>query len=250
MRPGASWNSAMEAKLVVGIRYCGGCNPRYDRVALVQRLRKKLPQVTFVPAEEGRSYDALLLCQGCPAQCAPVDGLVVPPSKWITLSGDGDYRDALTRLSTGMKAQNSQGLTHQQILDILPHRNPLCLIDTVEVLAPGESIQATWTPRREMTVFQGHFPEHKILPGVYLVEAMAQAADIIILKDQSDKKKLPLLMEIRKAQIRQAVHPGDCLNIHADLLAARLEYQLYVCRGQVFRNRELVAETEMTLSLQ
>lgn len=232
------------------MRYCGGCNPRYNRVAVIQRLEKKLPDISFVPAKEGQNYDALVLCQGCPVQCALVDGLIVPPSKWITICGDTDYREAYRYLSSRLESEVVKGLTHQQVLDVLPHRDPLCLIDTVEVLVPWEQIQAIWKVKRDLPVFQGHFPKHKILPGIYLVEAMAQAADIILLQGREDDGRLPLLMEIRKAQIRQAVHPGDCLNIHANVLAEKAEYQLYVCRGQIFCNGELVAETELTLSLQ
>ena len=60
---------------VTGVRYCGGCNPRYDRTALVGRLAERCPNVRFVRAESGREYDALLVVGGCCACCADISGL-------------------------------------------------------------------------------------------------------------------------------------------------------------------------------
>ncbi|SDY45814.1 3-hydroxyacyl-ACP dehydratase FabZ [Eubacterium barkeri] len=238
----------MKSKKIVGIRYCGGCNPRYDRVALIKRLEKKLGDVIFVQEEEKEDYDFLVLCQGCPAQCAPTTGLTVPSSKWITITGDQDYRTALLQLSKDTE-QGGSKLTQQEIQEILPHRYPLCLIDTVEELIPGERIQATLKLEEDLPVFQGHFPDYKIFPGVYLVEAMAQAADIVLLKNKENQDKIPLLTEIRKAQIRHAARPGDQLEIYASLLANNAEFQLYVFKGQIFHRKQLVAECEFTLSL-
>ncbi len=61
--------------MTVGIKYCGGCNPRYDRVAAVRRLEGDCPGVTFVNAVSGKRYDALLVVCGCSARCAGLEGL-------------------------------------------------------------------------------------------------------------------------------------------------------------------------------
>lgn len=66
----------MTDRVQIGVRYCGGCNPRYDRVAVVQRLRDLLPEAELLPAAPGQRA-ALVVC-GCPAQCAGVDGLTGP----------------------------------------------------------------------------------------------------------------------------------------------------------------------------
>ena len=60
---------------MVGLRYCGGCNPRYDRVELVRRLKEKFPNAQFVNAEPGEEYDAILVVCGCSARCADRTGL-------------------------------------------------------------------------------------------------------------------------------------------------------------------------------
>lgn len=65
----------MAAEQVAGLRYCGGCNPRYDRVAAVERLRALHPELKLVPAQPGGHYPAVLVVCGCPAQCADVSGL-------------------------------------------------------------------------------------------------------------------------------------------------------------------------------
>lgn len=65
----------MAAERIIGLRYCGGCNPWYDRVAAVERLRALHPELRFVPARPGRRYPAVLVVCGCPARCADVSGL-------------------------------------------------------------------------------------------------------------------------------------------------------------------------------
>ena len=63
----------MAGKGTVGVRYCGGCNPRYDRVALLRQLEMLLPELDFVPATAGVSYDAVIAVCGCEARCAGVE---------------------------------------------------------------------------------------------------------------------------------------------------------------------------------
>ncbi len=59
----------------IGVKYCGGCNPRYDRVAYVQTLASRWPDAVFEPAQPGQVYHRVLVVCGCPAQCAGVEGL-------------------------------------------------------------------------------------------------------------------------------------------------------------------------------
>ena len=74
----------------VGIRYCGGCNPHYDRVALAGELERALPELTFSPAEPDAAYLAIVTVSGCPVQCASrpdqaAGPLVIPISSWDDL---------------------------------------------------------------------------------------------------------------------------------------------------------------------
>ena len=80
----------MADKPEIGLRYCGGCNSRYDRVALVKRLESFFPEATFVGAEEGKSYPAVVVACGCSSRCANVSGLAVPMGRLIYLNGGED----------------------------------------------------------------------------------------------------------------------------------------------------------------
>ena len=83
----------MADRRVVGLRYCGGCNPRYDRVAAVERLQAQLPEVELRPAAPGQK--AVLVVCGCPARCAGVSGL---DGELIWLYAQEQFEDACQRL--------------------------------------------------------------------------------------------------------------------------------------------------------
>ena len=73
----------MADKRQIGVRYCGGCNPRYDRVALVKRIGGFFPEAEFVTAQAGVKYPAVLVVCGCPSRCANVSDLAVPAGRQI-----------------------------------------------------------------------------------------------------------------------------------------------------------------------
>ena len=84
----------------IGVRYCGGCNPRYDRVALVRRLAEELPEHRFTVAEGGRDYAAVLMVCGCLSRCASLTGLTVSPEKRIYICA----QDGLDSAKEALKA--------------------------------------------------------------------------------------------------------------------------------------------------
>ena len=67
-----------DEKLLIGLRYCGGCNPRFDRVAMVKELQKQFPDCTFVAADKNHTYSATLVICGCSARCVQTDDLTDP----------------------------------------------------------------------------------------------------------------------------------------------------------------------------
>ncbi|MBP5750718.1 MAG: beta-hydroxyacyl-ACP dehydratase, partial [Firmicutes bacterium] len=103
----------------------------------------------------------------------------------------------------------------EAIKKVIPHRDPMLLVDTVEELVPGESIRTTfWVdPARE--IFAGHFPEEPVLPGVYTVECMAQSADILLLSCERYTGKVPLFLGIDAVKFRSKIVPGDTIEIRA-----------------------------------
>lgn len=134
-------------------------------------------------------------------------------------------------------------------MNILPHRNPMLLIDSVSRLIPGQEITASCYIAPDRDIFQGHFPGNPVLPGVYTVEAAAQAADILFMSMDRYAGKVPLFLGMNKVAFRKRILPGDTLKICAVLLSERKEKAIVTCMAQVFPGGELAAEAEVTLAM-
>ncbi len=110
----------------------------------------------------------------------------------------------------------------QEIMDFLPHRYPFLLIDRVVEYEPARRLAAIKNVTINEPFFQGHFPGYPIMPGVLVVEAMAQAGAIIMLSEIPDRhKKLVVFTGIERAKFRRPVTPGDQLRIEVEVLAFR-----------------------------
>ncbi|MFZ1083979.1 MAG: 3-hydroxyacyl-ACP dehydratase FabZ [Terracidiphilus sp.] len=122
----------------------------------------------------------------------------------------------------------------QEILGLLPHRYPFLLIDRVVEFERGKRLVAIKNVTMNEPFFQGHFPGHPLMPGVLIVEAMAQAGAIIMLNEIPDRdKKLAVFTGIEKAKFRRPVTPGDQLRIEVDVLSfkprlGRMEAKAFV----------------------
>jgi 3-hydroxyacyl-[acyl-carrier-protein] dehydratase len=122
----------------------------------------------------------------------------------------------------------------QEILDFLPHRYPFLLIDRVVEFERTKRLVAIKNVTINEPFFQGHFPGYPIMPGVLVVEAMAQAGGMIMMAEIADRdKKLVVFTGIERAKFRQSVTPGDQLRIEIDVLsfrsrAGRIEGKAYV----------------------
>lgn len=238
----------MEQKVQIGVRYCGGCNSRFDRVALVKRISSFFPETDFVTALSGVTYPAVLVVCGCPTRCANTSDLAVPVGRLIWVSGWEDLLPVKQKLEDALKGQQSVSLTHEEVLNILPHREPMLFIDTVSHLVPGEAIIASFLARPDLPAFAGHFPGSPVLPGVYTIEAAAQAADILMMTTERYAGKLPLFMSVRNAAFRKKILPGDTLEIHASLLEEKVSRAIVTCQGQVFTDGVLAADLELRLA--
>jgi len=110
----------------------------------------------------------------------------------------------------------------QEILDFLPHRYPFLLIDRVVEFEPTKRLVAIKNVTINEPFFQGHFPGYPIMPGVLVVEAMAQAGGIIMMAEIPDPhKKLVVFTGIERAKFRRPVTPGDQLRIEVEVLSFR-----------------------------
>lgn len=101
--------------------------------------------------------------------------------------------------------------------EVLPHRRPFLFVDAVTALDPGRSVRGTWQPSAQEPFFGGHFPGRPTLPGVLMVEAMAQLGGIAVLTDPRFHGYLPLFGGIDKARFRRQVVPGDVLEMEVEL---------------------------------
>lgn len=119
-----------------------------------------------------------------------------------------------------MSLFNDSSLGIDKILELLPHRYPFLLIDKVISFEAGKTISALKNVTINEPFFQGHFPGKPVMPGVLLVEAMAQAAGILALKSSKDltSGKLFFFLSIENAKFRVPVIPGDTLIINANLV--------------------------------
>jgi 3-hydroxyacyl-[acyl-carrier-protein] dehydratase len=122
----------------------------------------------------------------------------------------------------------------QEILGLLPHRYPFLLIDRIIEFEPTKRLVAIKNVTINEPFFQGHFPGYPIMPGVLVIEAMAQAGAIIVMAEIQDRdKKLVVFTGIEKAKFRRPVTPGDQLRIEVDVLSmktrvGRIEGKAYV----------------------
>src|SRR5258708_6151316 len=110
----------------------------------------------------------------------------------------------------------------QEILEFLPHRYPFLLLDRITEFEPTKRLVAIKNVTINEPFFQGHFPGYPIMPGVLVVEAMAQAGGIIMLHEIEDRNsKLVVFTGIERAKFRRPVTPGDQLRIEVDVLSFR-----------------------------
>jgi 3-hydroxyacyl-[acyl-carrier-protein] dehydratase len=112
-------------------------------------------------------------------------------------------------------------LGRTEIEAILPHRDPFLLIDEVVELEPGSRVVARKRVREDEWYLKGHFPGRPIMPGVLMVEALAQAGAVLVLSQNENKGKLALFAGIDDVRFRRIVQPGDELTLMCDLTAVR-----------------------------
>ncbi|WP_198138372.1 3-hydroxyacyl-ACP dehydratase FabZ [Pelobacter propionicus] len=132
-----------------------------------------------------------------------------------------------------------------EIMKILPHRFPFLMVDRVIELEPGKRCVGLKNVTINEPFFQGHFPGHPVMPGVLIVEAMAQVAGIMayMASDDRTKKKVSYFMSIDSAKFRKPVFPGDQLRIEVETTMNRRG--IWGVNGKVYVDGTLVTEAAL-----
>jgi beta-hydroxyacyl-ACP dehydratase FabZ len=137
----------------------------------------------------------------------------------------------------------------QRIMQLLPHRYPILLVDRVLDYEPKQWIRGVKNVSYNEQVFQGHFPKRPVFPGVYIVEAMAQTGGCLIMQEFDDlEKKVIYFMAIDSVKFRRPVVPGDQLVMEVKVLS--FKGRICKLRGEAFVDGQKVAEAEFMSMLQ
>jgi 3-hydroxyacyl-[acyl-carrier-protein] dehydratase len=135
----------------------------------------------------------------------------------------------------------------REIMKILPHRYPILLVDRITDFEPMKFARGYKNVTIAEPVFSGHFPGNPVLPGVYIIEAMAQVGGIAILASGDIARKIPYLAGIDRAKFRRPVVPGDQLLMEATVVKTRLNIGWVAAEARV--HGKLVCSAELSFSI-
>ena len=133
-------------------------------------------------------------------------------------------------------------LTKEQIMEILPHRPPMLLVDEIIEMDEEHAVGTLHLTGDEF-FFQGHFPGAPIMPAVFQLEALAQVGAVALLSQEQNRGKTAFYTSIDKAKFRRMVHPGETLCMEIELVKQR--GPLAIAQGKTFVNGELASEAEI-----
>ncbi len=135
-----------------------------------------------------------------------------------------------------------------EIMKYLPHRYPFLLVDRIVEMEPGKRIVGIKNVSANEPFFQGHFPGHPIMPGVLIIEAMAQTAGVLSMHMVEDPaSKVVYFMSIDKAKFRHPVFPGDQIRLELDVIKIRVPIMRFA--GKAFVDEKKVADAELTATI-
>ena len=135
----------------------------------------------------------------------------------------------------------------KEIKEIIPHRYPFLLIDKIEELEPGVKAVGYKNVTINEYFFQGHFPEEPVMPGVLIIEALAQVGAVSILSVEENKGKIAYFAGINNAKFRKKVLPGDVLRLEVEII--KKKGPIGVGKAIATVEGKKVAEAELTFAL-
>ena len=135
----------------------------------------------------------------------------------------------------------------KEIMEIIPHRQPFLLIDTIEELEPGKRAVAKKCVSYNEPFFAGHFPGEPVMPGVLIIEALAQAGAVAILSKPEFKGKTAYFGAINSAKFKQKVVPGDVLMLELEIIKEKGSIGIGKATATV--NGKVVTQAELTFAI-
>ena len=139
-------------------------------------------------------------------------------------------------------------LDHNKILEFLPNRYPFLLVDRVLECTPGEHIKAYKNVSLNENFFQGHFPNNPVMPGVLILEALAQAGGVMMIASMgTEEERMYLFTGLEKVRFRSPVFPGDRLDLECTLLRSKLS--IHKMHGLATVDGKVVAEAVMSAAI-
>lgn len=135
----------------------------------------------------------------------------------------------------------------KEIMAVIPHRHPFLLIDRIVSIEEGKKVVAVKNVTMNEPFFQGHFPNEPVMPGVLIIEAMAQAGAVAILGLPQNKGKTAYFGAINKAKFRGKVVPGDTMRLEVEIL--KLKTNAGIGYGVAYVGDKKVAEGEITFMI-
>ncbi|MCI6019433.1 MAG: 3-hydroxyacyl-ACP dehydratase FabZ [Clostridiales bacterium] len=136
----------------------------------------------------------------------------------------------------------------KDIMNIIPHRQPFLLVDRAQILEPGKKAVGYKAVTYNEPFFAGHFPGEPVMPGVLIIEAMAQVGAIVILSQDEMKGKLAFFGGINKAKFRQKVVPGTMLRMEVEIIKQKGPIGIGAAKAYN-QDDKLVAEAELTFAI-
>ncbi|MBS4218927.1 3-hydroxyacyl-ACP dehydratase FabZ [Bacillus sp. FJAT-49711] len=135
----------------------------------------------------------------------------------------------------------------QQIKEIIPHRYPFLLVDKIVEIEEGQKVVGIKNVSANEEFFNGHFPDYPVMPGVLIVEALAQVGAVAMLKKEENRGKIGFLAGLDNCRFKRQVRPGDQLRLEVEII--RVKGPIGRGKGIATVDGELACEAEITFAL-